>query len=249
MKADSPLGLSPPNKYMHPLSMYFGENTMTTRFEHDKADNLTRVNLNEQSGPCDPTECNLVTEYHYDKANRLTAIIDPQGRESRSEYDALSRVERSIVNYQDGVYDPAQPDADLITGYAYDANGNPVSTFDTLGRESRSEYDALNRAERSIVNYQDGVYDPARPDEDLITRYSYDPAGNQTTIIDPLGRLTSYSYDDLNRVKTITNPLGGVTSYSYDPAGNSGQCLFAVVPQSGNTRRLQAEPPITRPVV
>lgn len=108
----------------------------------------------------------------------------------------------------------------LITTYGYDQYGRQVSVTDTLGRETRTEYDAAGRVERSIVNYVDGVYVANNPDEDLITQYEYDQAGNQKKIIDPLSRETLYSYDALNRVITITNPLSGATTYDYDPAGN-----------------------------
>jgi RHS repeat-associated protein len=194
-----------------------------SRNEYDEAGRLERTIQNEH--PTETTqnylnEYNLVIEYEYDEAGNQVVVRDTLNRETRTEYDELNRVERTIVNYVDGVYDPAQPDEDIITRYEYDDNGNLVSTFDVFDRETRTEYDELNRVKRTIVNYQDGVYDPAMPDEDLITSYTYDEVGNQETVTDPLGRVTTYEYDDLNRVETITNPLDGTTSYTYDPVGN-----------------------------
>ena len=183
-----------------------------TRTEYDAAGRLAQTIQNTH-----PTisiqnylnEYNLITRYGYNEVSNLVAITDTLGRVTRTEYDELNRTERTIVNYVDGVYDPNQPDEDIITRYGYDADGNLTSIFDLLDRETRTGYDALNRTERTTVNYVDGVYDPNQPDEDIITRYSYDPVGNQTAITDTLNRVISTQYDDLNRAYTITNPLSG----------------------------------------
>lgn len=209
-----------------------------SRSVYDDAGRLLRTIQNEH-----PTETaqnylneyNLTTEYVYDAAGNQIATIDTLGRESRTEYDDLNRVSRTIVNYVDGSYDPASPDEDIVTEFVYDANGNLLETIDVLGRRTRTGYDDLNRVERTIVNYVDGVYDSASPDEDLITVYTYDEAGNQKTITDPLGRVTTYNYDDLNRVASITNPLGDATTYSYDPAGNR----ISVTDAEGRTTHYQ----------
>ena len=118
----------------------------------------------------------------------MVSVIDTLGHETKTEFNELNQIKRIIVNYENGEYDPAKPDEDIITAYSYDNNGNQISVTDTLGHETRTEYDELNRVERTIANYQDGVYDPAKPDEDLIIRYVYDEVGNQKTVTDPLGR-------------------------------------------------------------
>ncbi|MCP4410560.1 MAG: RHS repeat protein, partial [Gammaproteobacteria bacterium] len=193
------------------------------RIVYDDAGRLWRSIENEH--PTETTQnylnqYNLFTDFVYDEAGNITGVIDTLGRETRTEFDARNRIDRIIVNYVNGVYDSAVPDEDIITQYGYDANGNQISEIDPLGRESRTEYDELNRVKRTIVNYKDGVYDPAKPDEDLITSYTYDEVGNQKTVTDPLNRVTANTYDDLNRVLIITNPLSGTISYSYDAAGN-----------------------------
>lgn len=206
---------------------------MTTRFEYDPADNLTRVTLNEQPGPCDPTECNLVTEYRYDKANRLTAIIDPQGRETRREYDAAGRLSRVIANYQNGAFSNAAPDEDIITRYAYDQYGRLQSVFQTLNqseeRETRYEYDALNRIASITVNYAPGSSDP---DQNLTTTYAYEDSGSKliVTVTGPDGIAIRTEYDELGRpAKIIRNYQPGpcpanecnlTTTYNYDAVSN-----------------------------
>jgi YD repeat-containing protein len=184
--------------------------------EYNDNDNVIRVTRNYRAGQPqnDQNEYNLVSEYAYDPLNQPLVITGTLGRETRREYDNGSRVVRQVVNYVDGVYDPAQPDEDIVTQYSYDGNSNVVSVIDTLGRETRTEYDDLNRVIRQVVNYTDGVYDPAQPDEDIVTRYQYDGAGNHVSTTDTLGREVRAGYDDLDRLEqTIVNYQNGI----YDP--------------------------------
>lgn len=221
-----------------------GVYNLITEYTYDGAgrrltttDTLGRVNRNvydatgrlaqtiQNEHPTIPTqnyqnEYNLITSYGYDDFGRQVSVTDTLGRETRTEYDAVGRAQKSIVNYVDGAYDPNAPDEDIVTEFVYDAAGNLVNTIDTLGRVTHTNYDALNRVEQTIVNFDNGIFSAATPDEDLVTAYGYDAVGNQTVITDTLGRATLYSYDALNRVITMTNPLGDTMSYQYDPAGN-----------------------------
>ena len=52
-----------------------------------------------------------------------------------------------------------------------------------------------------------------------MTSYGYDADGNQTTVTDPLGRVTTTAYDALDRPITVTDPLGGITTTAYDADG------------------------------
>jgi YD repeat-containing protein len=49
------------------------------------------------------------------------------------------------------------------------------------------------------------------------TKYSHDPAGNLTQIMDPLGHVTNEAYDALNRLVQTIDPNGGTASFAYDP--------------------------------
>ncbi len=163
---------------------------------------------------------NLTTTYGYDAFGRQVAVTDTLGQVTRTEFNTRGQVARTVTNYVNGVYDAAQPDEDVITYHNYDANGNLVSSWDTLGRQTRTEYDALNRVVRTIVNYQDGVYSAAQTDQDLVTTYGYDAAGNQVAVTDTLGSVTRTAYDKLSRPITVTNVLTGTTVYGYDASGN-----------------------------
>jgi RHS repeat-associated protein len=196
-----------------------------TRNEYDPAGRLMTTTVNYLPGQPEDylNQYNLITTYEYDTAGRLFRTIDHRGpgaRETRTIYDDLGRVWKTIVNYVDGNYSSGDPDADIVTEYQYDANGNLVRTIDTPGRATQTDYDALNRPITVTVNYENGIFDPQVPDQDVQTAYTYDAVGNQIRITNPKSQITKYDYDDLNRVITVTNPLDGQTVYAYDAAGN-----------------------------
>lgn len=101
---------------------------------------------------------------------------------------AESRVSRTVTNWQDGIFNANEPNADIETLYEYDANGNTLIVTDTVGRMTRTFYDALNRVEGTITNWDgstalsdcDGL--PAIRDTNICTQYEYDALGNQTAI-------------------------------------------------------------------
>jgi RHS repeat-associated protein len=218
-----------------------------TRDEYDAAGRLMTTTVNYLPGqpedytpPGPPYQggnggvYNLITTYDYDTAGRLFRTIDHRGpgvRETRTLYDDLGRVWKTVVNYVNGVHEVDDPsDVDIVTEYQYDANGNLVRTIDTLERATQTDYDALNRPITMTVNYENGIFDPQVPDQDVQTVYTYDAVGNQRRVTDPLGRVTTYDYDALNRVITVTAnyvPPGAPgdadtnvqTVYAYDASG------------------------------
>ena len=158
-------------------------------------------------------------------------MTDTVNRVTKWWVNDLNRVVSTTVNFVDGIYSPDNADEDITTYYVYDAIGNLLSLTDVLGHETRMEYDALNRLERTIVNYKDGDFNPSLPDEDLITNYTYDEAGNVETITDPLGRVTTNVYDDLGRLETVIDPLSGTLTYAYDAHGN----LLSIIDAASHT--------------
>ncbi|MCP4418597.1 MAG: RHS repeat protein, partial [Chloroflexi bacterium] len=196
-------------------------------------------------GSPDP-EFNLCSETEYDAFGRAFRSSDSLGRQSVTEYDSLGRVSRSISNWQDGVFNANDPDADIQTLYEFDANGNTLIVTDTIGRMSRTFYDALNRVEGTISNW-DGTTTlagcsslPTMRDSNICSQYQYDEVGNTIIVTDTLGRMTRTFYDNLNRVEatvanwqpSFTSPANCVLSatneavenvctvYGYDDVGN-----------------------------
>ncbi len=55
-----------------------------------------------------------------------------------------------------------------------------------------------------------------------VTRFTYDAAGNVTSITDAAGNVRTFTYEPaFNRVASITDPLGNVTRFDYDPANGN----------------------------
>ena len=191
-------------------------------------------------------EFNLCSQTEYDAFGRVFRTTDSIGRQSVTEYDSLGRVSRSVSNWQDGVFNANDPDGDIEIVYEYDANGNTLIVTDTVGRMTRTFYDALNRVDGTISNWDgsstlaDCANLPAMRDSNICTQYEYDEVGNTIIVTDTLGRMSRTFYDELNRVEatvqnwqpSLTSPDNCVLSstndalenictlYGYDDSGN-----------------------------
>ena len=159
---------------------------------------------------------NVCTLTAYDSYGRVLTQTDTMGRQTVTHYDGLGRVKAIIENWQDGVHNSNQPDRDVITQYEYDALGNTVLVTDTLGRMSRTDYNALNQVVAVVANWngsanpcaylQTATPVPPAPDENLCTLYAYDAVGNTIIVTDSLGRASRTFYDARNQViATIEN--------------------------------------------
>ena len=198
-----------------------------TKTEYDSLNRPVTMTVNYVDGFFNPAQSDedIQSTTQYDAVGNVTlsaqyANIPSLARTIRTEYDALNRPMTTTVNYEDGFFNPAQPDEDLITVTHYDVNGNVDQTTDPLGHVTQIEYDALNRPVTTTVNYIDGFFDPAKPDEDVRSIMHYDAVGNVDQTIDPLGHVTQTTYDALNRPTVVTNPLSGTNITTYDSVGN-----------------------------
>lgn len=168
-------------------------------------------------------DLDIVTATHFDDEGRVFAQVDSRSNETRFEYDELGRRVQTIINYDDGSFSLAAPDLDLKSTSAFDIAGRILAAVDPGEVETRFEYDELGRRVRTIVNYVDGVFNPALPDEDVISITTYDKAGQVIHTQDPRGTLTQFGYDQAGRRLTVTRAAEtslAVTSYTcYDKAG------------------------------
>lgn len=131
----------------------------------------------------------LVTVTEYSAGGLPVRVIDPAGTVTETVYDGAGRKLRDTVKIPDGT--------DIVTEYAYDANGNVTSTTlkNALGggdQTTVTAYDARNR----VIS----VTDP----EGNTAYTAYDANGNKIRETDPAGNVTDYEYDAANRlVKTV----------------------------------------------
>jgi len=166
----------------------------------------------------------VYTQYTYDAAHRLTGIGDNAGNKliytldgdgNRKQEDikaggttlrkTLSRVYNTFSQLR-FLKDSAQN----ATGYGYDANGNPDSVTDALGRKTENAYDPLNRLTRTLQDV-DGLA--------VETKLQYNALDQVTQITDPKGLNTLYAYNGFGDRTKLTSPDTGVTDYTYNTAG------------------------------
>ena len=164
------------------------------------------------------------TSYTYDNAGRLTALTDPTGAQTRYGYDA----DGHLTDVTDVIGGKTHLD--------YDAVGRLVSQTDAAGNVTTSCYNAEDRLVQTSGPRTGEVYgfgyDPlgrliSLTDPQGTTRQMvYDPAGNRTAEITPLGYRTDYGYDSLNRISEVARPAlpdgsRPTTSVGYDAVGNT----------------------------
>lgn len=115
------------------------------------------------------------------------------------------------------------------THYSYDGWGQPTSMTDAAGHSTTLSYSLGQIA--SVTNaagettsftyadqagWKDKLTQLTEPGN-LTTTFSYNTAGDVSTVTDTLGRSTSITYDDLGRPQTIRDPQGITTTISFDP--------------------------------
>ena len=98
--------------------------------------------------------------------------------------------------------------------YAYGANDRLAGATLPSGLTKQLTYDTASRVTE--------VRDTTAAGGVLWSQaYTYDAAGNRTTVAAQGGALTTYGYDAQNRLVSETDPATGQrTDYQYDPAGN-----------------------------
>ena len=154
------------------------------------------------------------TQYRFDAAGKLTAIVpangqattlsytgellttvtEPTGRALTFAYDSQRRITR--------VTDPLG----RVTGYGYDALGRLIIVTDTLGQPTRYVYDAGDRL-LTVTN----------PAGQVELGASYDSRGRVVTQTDALGHVTAFDYQAGYTV--VTDPRGQPLRYNYDARG------------------------------
>ncbi len=162
----------------------------------------------------------ILESFSYDSLGRgyLVSSVDGNGNTTECTYDVLGRLRMQRQADPDGGGTLISP----ITGYSYDAAGNPLTTTlatAALPETTRVEYDKMGRKTK-VVN-ADGTYQT----------YEYDAIGNLTYQTDELGRVTHYFYDSRNRCVTIIRPDGTTTRTEYTGGGRTE----SVTDGNGNT--------------
>ncbi len=186
---------------------------IVTHTDYDLLDRPVRVRY--ASGTSDQAE----TRYVYE-ANGDYGVIDPLGRRTDYQLDALGRLKSVTAPDPDGA---AGPQSAPVTTFAYDRLGRLVGTVDPLGRTTGYAYDRAGRVTRTTLPDPDGpgstsTTSTAAAQDAPEYQSRYDAAGRRIETIDPLGRSTLYAYDRFGRLTSETDALGNRTEYAYDAA-------------------------------
>ena len=168
-----------------------------------------------------------ITAYEYDRLGRRIAVELPLEQRSSMTYDAVGNMV-SMTDFNGEVtaygYDAQnrliltdyEDDADVV--YTYTADGQVATITDGRGITS-FDYDHQGR----LLSRQDPD-GPYLPSGNTI-EYSYDEAGNRTSVTTPNGSVT-YGYDERNRLTTVLDDDLNLTTYTYDDANNLIQTQF-----------------------
>ena len=173
-----------------------------------------------------------VTQYSYDGIGRVTCTavrMNPAawaslpadactlGTEGTAGPDRITRntyIAAYLTQVEKAV---GTPIAQTYAAYTYAANGKLSSMTDANGNRAQMTYDALDRQQRWIFPSKTTVGQVNTADYE---EYTYDLAGNRTSLRKRDGQLIGYSYDALNRVTAKTWPNTSLNvAYTYDARG------------------------------
>nr|MCR4782771.1 DNRLRE domain-containing protein [Lachnospiraceae bacterium] len=180
---------------------------LKTSYTYDEESNVTKKEIGSH-----------VYNYTYDANGNVTSEVNPLKQKTSYTYDSMDRMTSIKVKdvlkakytfTKTGLIKKETDGEKHSTHYKYDKNGNLKEEIDDLGKGQTFKYDKLDRI-TSVSSKGDGVTES----------YTYDEAGNVSSVTDGNGSKTLYKYDkDNNLIKEI-NPLGDIKNYSYDKSGN-----------------------------
>ena len=176
--------------------------------------------VNGNAGP-------LTRSYTYNSAGQATAITESGTGFSSTKTMTYSvdgsgnQTITSTTTYGEGGEGPSLPTVEVL-----DFLGRTVSTTDSLGRVTNTEYDSLGRMTQKteLANLPQ--------DQQLVTSYQYsvEAGGSAMTVTTPTGAQLIYRYDSLGRetsiqIQPVSGALRTIRSFTYNlNTPDSGPC-------------------------
>ncbi len=199
--------------------------------EYDEEGNITEIST--QSGE--------KSAFTYDENNRLIRNVSSLGAVTRYAYDENGNPIREIKDglgsiaytYEKGKMNSKKDALGNNVSCTYDIYGNLATSTDEDGNKTLYNYDASGRLLQNDL--PDGtkityVYDDIGQviEETIISKdgdsrnisYTYDAAGNVTSMKDAAGRVTEYTYDSMSNLVETCYPDGSREVSVYDSASN-----------------------------
>ncbi|MEA4889356.1 MAG: hypothetical protein VB070_07825, partial [Clostridiaceae bacterium] len=202
------------------LSATDGENH-TTQYAYDGDSRLTGVSQAVGTHT-------LTTSYTYDIEEGgyiKNSVTDAEGHVTQTWFDTLGHKVKDLNAGDTG------DSAEILTGYAYDANGQVTLVTRNDSTKEKYTYDCLGRNTR--VDYYEAAENPANPSDDYIV-YEYNANGQLTlssSYRSSTQESTAYSYDNMGRACQIVEgdlQNGGLSvNYTYDNANRVTQINYS----------------------
>jgi len=144
--------------------------------------------------------------------SNIAYSIDPEQRYTHFKYDKIDRRWVSIRKVGPYVDTTGVCDANDWCDYTqYDAANNVLARVDANHNRTALAYFTNDWMQAETI-------DPGGLS--LVTRRTYDGAGNVATLTNARGNVRTNTYDERNQLRRAADSVGLVASYDYDGAGN-----------------------------
>jgi RHS repeat-associated protein len=185
-----------------------------------------------------------VTTYNsYNADGQVTQMTDSNGLVTSYDYDARQRVTKMTEGTEVATYDyddsgnltkVTLPDASFLS-YQFDDADRLISVTDARGQkmvytlngngdrikeETFGTGNSLAMTMSRVIDNLGRVESVTGAAANEITKYTYDPSGNEKTMLDPNQNLVKNDYDLLDRLTTVTDPDNNPVAFKYDPQDN-----------------------------
>lgn len=203
------------------------------------------------------------TDYFYDRAGRMTRLVDASGAETQFEYDIWGRMHRVILPsgavrtlewsandlLRDDRVEEGLTDAKLLKRITFDYDKRHRPTFVTVWSLRDSSSVAVPLTSRCLYDRDDRVVEVRGPRGSRLL-YEFDKAGRLISTTDPHGNMRQPSYDlfgDLTEIKSVDLNAGGTRTLArqltYDERGRLRTSTFldSIIKLSYDDRGLPIE--------
>ena len=211
------------------------EETRTEAFGTPQARTITTQWHNQFRLPIQVDRPGQRTTYIYDTQGRLLSrtLTDMQVGSANNGQSRTTTYSYNTAGLLQSI-DGTRTDVQDITAYAYDTQGNRISTTNALGHINQAAAFNEHGQPTTLIDIN-GItttlqYDARKrliiraiapgTDDEAITRYQYDGVGNLTQITLPDNSALIYEYDLANRLKAVQDNLGNRIEYTLDVQGN-----------------------------
>ncbi|OZG69945.1 hypothetical protein BTA51_28545, partial [Hahella sp. CCB-MM4] len=182
----------------------------TTRY----AEAVSGIGIAPTEGAMDAAVANIadssrdqVTQFVYDDLGRLRFSLNAEGYVSETVYNGFNQV------VEERQY------AEVYTGTATHAELSTLA-IDNATRITRYQYDARGQVIRQSQRLMAGSSETW-----ISESYTYDHAGNRTSVMDARGNTTSFAYDDNNRLIAKLAPRDSVDDSQVAAADRQGYVI------------------------